>query len=315
MPNFPIILAFAAPFFVGSVALEWFFISRRTWAGRYETKDAFASMTMGLGNLISDLLMGFVSLAILMWLWQFRFIDLGYSLPVIVLALLAQDFIYYWKHRAAHVIRWFWSAHVVHHSSEHYNLSTALRQPWNNHFTGHVLLSAPLMLAGFHPLIIGFVASLNLLYQFWIHTEAIDKCPKWFEAVFNTPSHHRVHHGTNPRYLDSNFAGILIIWDKMFGTFVPEQEDEEISYGIIKPVGTFNPIKIAFIEMINIFKDAGQRGLTLRQRLGYVFAPPGYSHDGSRKGSKALKRDYVTAHPDQAGTAGLPQRPLSQPAE
>jgi len=315
MPNFPMILAFAAPLFVVSVAMEWFFIGRKKWAGRYETKDAIASMSMGLGNLFSDLLMGFISLAVLMWLWQFRVIDLGYSLPVLILALLAQDFIYYWKHRAAHVIRWFWSAHVVHHSSEHYNLSTALRQPWNNHFTGHVLLSAPLMWVGFHPLIIGFVGSVNLLYQFWIHTEAIDKCPRWFEAIFNTPSHHRVHHGTNPRYLDSNFAGIFIIWDKMFGTFVPEQEDEEISYGIIKPVGTFNPIKIAFVEMINIFKDAGQRGLTVRQRLGYVFAPPGYSHDGSRKGSKALKADFVAAHPEQAGTAGLPNLALADPAE
>lgn len=305
MPNFPMILAFAAPLFAGSVALEWFFVSRKKLAGRYEAKDAWASMTMGVGNLLSDLLMGFISLGFLLWLWKFRFWDLGYSLPIIALALLMQDFVYYWKHRAAHVIRWFWSAHVVHHSSEHYNLSTALRQPWNNHFTGHVLLSSPLILFGFHPLLIGFVASLNLLYQFWIHTEAIDKCPKWFEAVFNTPSHHRVHHATNPRYLDSNFAGIFIIWDKMFGTFVPEREDEKIQYGVVKPIETFNPIKIAFVEMINIFKDASQKNLSLKERLSYFFAPPGYSHDGSRKGSKAIKADFVAANPDQAGQPGL----------
>ena len=305
MPNFPMILAFAVPLFVGSIALEWFFVSRKKLAGRYETKDAWASMTMGLGNLISDLLMGFVSLGFLMWLWQFRAFDLGHAFPVILLGLLAQDFIYYWKHRAAHLIRWFWSAHVVHHSSEHYNLSTALRQPWNNHFTGHVLLSTPLVIIGFHPILIGFVASLNLLYQFWIHTEAIDKCPKWFEAIFNTPSHHRVHHATNPRYLDSNFAGILIIWDKIFGTFVPELEGEKINYGVVKPIETYNPVKIAFVEMINIFKDASQKGLTLSQRFAYVLAPPGYSHDGSRKGSKQIKADYVAAHPEQAGTHGL----------
>lgn len=305
MPNFPMILAFAVPLFVGSIALEWFFVSRKKLAGRYETRDAWASMTMGLGNLISDLLMGFVSLGFLMWLWQFRAFDLGHAFPVILLALLAQDFIYYWKHRAAHLIRWFWSAHVVHHSSEHYNLSTALRQPWNNHFTGHVLLSAPLILIGFHPILIGFVASLNLLYQFWIHTEAIDKCPKWFEAIFNTPSHHRIHHATNPRYLDSNFAGILIVWDKIFGTFVPELEGEKINYGVVKPIETYNPVKIAFVEMINIFKDASQKGLTLSQRFAYVLAPPGYSHDGSRKGSKQIKADYVAAHPEQAGTQGL----------
>lgn len=305
VPNFPMILAFAAPLFAGSVALEWVFVRRKKLAGRYEAKDAWASMTMGLGNLISDLLMGFISLGFLMWLWQFRVLDLGYSLPIMLLALIAQDFIYYWKHRAAHVIRWFWSAHVVHHSSEYYNLSTALRQPWNNHFTGFVLLSSPLILFGFHPLLVGFVGSINLLYQFWIHTEAIHKCPKWFEAIFNTPSHHRVHHATNPRYLDSNFAGIFIIWDKMFGTYVPELEDEKINYGVVKPIDTFNPIEIAFVEMLNIFRDAGKKGLSAKQRLNYIFAPPGYSHDGSRKGSKALKADYVAAHPDQAGTPGL----------
>ena len=315
MPNFPMILVFAGPFFIGSIVLEWFFISRKRLSGRYEKKDAFASMAMGLGNLISDLAMGFISLGFLLWLWQFRLVDFGYSLPVIIVALIAQDFLYYWKHRAAHMIRWLWSAHVVHHSSEHYNLSTALRQPWNNHFTGYVLLSSPLILFGFHPLLIGFVASLNLLYQFWIHTEAIDKCPRWFEYIFNTPSHHRVHHGTNPRYLDSNFAGIFITWDKLFGTFVPEQADEKIAYGIIKPVGTFNPVKIAFVELLNILKDAAGPGLKLGQRFGYIFAPPGYSHDGSRKGSKALKADYVAAHPEQAGTPGLPELALTQPAE
>ncbi len=315
MPNFPMILVFAGPVFIGSIVLEWFFISRKRLSGRYEKKDAFASMAMGLGNLISDLAMGFISLGFLLWLWQFRLVDFGYSLPVIIVALIAQDFLYYWKHRAAHMIRWLWSAHVVHHSSEHYNLSTALRQPWNNHFTGYVLLSSPLILFGFHPLLIGFVASLNLLYQFWIHTEAIDKCPRWFEYIFNTPSHHRVHHGTNPRYLDSNFAGIFITWDKLFGTFVPEQADEKIAYGIIKPVGTFNPVKIAFVELLNILKDAAGPGLKLGQRFGYIFAPPGYSHDGSRKGSKALKADYVAAHPEQAGTPGLPELALTQPAE
>jgi len=315
VPNFPMILAYAAPFFVLSVVLEWFFVSRKRLKGRYETKDAFASMTMGLGNLFSDILMGFISLAILMWIWQFRFFDWGFGLGVMLMCLVLQDGLYYWKHRIAHIVRWFWSAHVVHHSSEHYNLTTALRQPWNNHFSGHVLLSTPLVVLGFHPILIGFVASVNLLYQFWIHTEAIDKMPRWFEVVMNTPSHHRVHHGTNPRYLDSNFAGILIIWDKMFGTFVPEQEDEKISYGIVKPVGTFNPIKIAFVELITIFKDAFQPDITLKDRFLYMFAKPGYSHDGSRQNSTQIKADYVAKNPQMAGTPGLPKIPLAEPAK
>ncbi|MGJ8562154.1 MAG: sterol desaturase family protein [Alphaproteobacteria bacterium] len=306
MPDFPDILMYAAPFFVLFVAIEWFFVRRKVLSGRYEIKDAWASMGMGVGNLISDLTMGFISFAFLMLVWQFRFFDWGYGIWAVLAALVAQDFVYYWKHRAAHRVRWFWSAHVVHHSSEHYNLTTALRQPWNNHITGHVMLSTPLVLIGIHPLLLAFVSALNLLYQFWIHTEAINKMPRWFEYIFNTPSHHRAHHATNPRYLDSNFAGIFITWDRMFGSFVPEQEGEPITYGIVKPVGTFNPVKIAFVEMVNIFKDMGGRGLTLTQRLGYMFAPPGYSHDGSRQGSHAIKQDYVKTHPEQAGTPGLP---------
>lgn len=307
-PEFPLVLAMAVPFFVLTIALEWWFIRKGKLEGTYEAKDALTSMLMGFGNLVSDIFMGFISLGILMWAWQFRLIDLGISLPVIALALLAQDLLYYWKHRAAHRIRWLWSAHVVHHSSQHYNLSTALRQPWNNHFTGFVLLSTPLVFLGVHPLLLGFVGSLNLLYQYWVHTEAIRRLPKWFEAVFNTPSHHRVHHGTNPQYLDSNYAGILIIWDKVFGTFVPENDAIDIEYGLVKNVETYNPIKIAFGEMWSAVRDAFTTGLSLSQRLKYLFAPPGWSHDGSRKSSAQIKADYVAAHPHMSDTPGLPAR-------
>jgi len=299
--SFPDVLKWAVPFFMITVAIEWVLVARGNAQGRYEWRDAFTSMTMGLGSQISGLLFGFISLSVLMLFWKYRLFDLGVSLPVIILALIAQDFVYYWKHRSAHRIRWFWSAHVVHHSSEHYNLSTALRQPWNNDLTGFVILSTPLMLLGFHPLLIGFVGAVNLLYQYWIHTEAIRKFPRWFEFIFNTPSHHRVHHSTHPRHLDKNYAGIFIIWDRMFGTFVEEHDDEPMTYGLVKNVGTFNPVKVAFIEWISIFRDAFQSGLTLRQRLGYLFAPPGYSHDGSRQGSEAILAEWEArqslAHP------------------
>lgn len=307
-PTFPLILALALPLFLTTIALEWWFVSRGTVAGRYATKDALTSMGMGIGNLISDIAMGFISLAVLMWAWQFRLIDLGVSLPVILLALVAQDFLYYWKHRAAHRIRWFWTAHVVHHSSEYYNLSTALRQPWNNHFTGFVLLSTPLVFLGIHPLLLGFVGAINLLYQYWVHTEAIRKMPHWFEVVMNTPSHHRVHHGTNPQYLDSNYAGIFIIWDKMFGSFVPEDDATEIKYGLVKNVETYNPIKIAFAEMYGAVKDVFGPKRSLGARLKYLFAPPGYSHDGSRLSSADIKAEFVAANPHMAGRPGLPSQ-------
>jgi len=304
-PNFPMILAWAAPFFVLTVALEWALVSRGKVGGRYETKDAVTSMLMGLGNLVSDITMGFISVWVLMWAWQYRIFDIGVSLPIICLALIAQDFVYYWKHRAAHRIRWFWTAHVVHHSSEHYNLSTALRQPWNNHFTGFVLLSTPLVILGIHPLLLGFVGAINLLYQYWIHTEAIGKMPKWFEAVMNTPSHHRVHHGTNPQYLDANYAGIFIVWDKLFGSFVPERSDIKIEYGLVKNIETHNPIRIAFAEMLGAIKDVIGPNRSLVSRLKYLFAPPGYSHDGSRQSSEDIKLDYVRANPEQSGQPGL----------
>ena len=229
------IVAIAGPFFFAFVMLEWWGVKSGKLSGRYEPKDAWASMAMGMGNLVSDILMGFIGVAYLLWLWNlpFRTLDWGFSVWALIAAFIAQDFLYYWKHYFYHKIRWLWAAHVVHHSSEHYNLSTALRQPWNNHLLGLFVLSTPLVLLGIHPLLLAFVGAFNLVYQYWIHTEAIDKCPKWFEAIFNTPSHHRVHHATNPRYLDANFAGIFIIWDKMFGTFVPEMEEEDIHYGTV----------------------------------------------------------------------------------
>ncbi len=139
---------------------------------------------------------------------------------------MIDDLAYYVFHRSAHRVRWFWASHVIHHSSQHYNLSTALRQTWTGFLSIAFIFRLPLFLIGFPPAMVFFVAGLNLIYQFWIHTEAIDRMPRWFEAVMNTPSHHRVHHATNARYLDRNYAGVFIVWDRMFGTFEPETEAE-----------------------------------------------------------------------------------------
>jgi hypothetical protein len=146
---------------------------------------------------------------------------------------------------------------------------------------------------------------LNLVYQFFIHTEAVGRLHPWIEAVMNTPSHHRVHHARNPRYLDANYAGTLIVWDKLFGTFVPELDRDPPQFGLVKNLGTFNPLRIALHEWVSILSDATQRGLNWTQRLLYAFAPPGWSHDSSRDDSHAIKRAFVRRHPDQAGTVGL----------
>lgn len=311
---FPEVTELAIPFFVGAILLELILVRTGRAKGEFETRDTLTSLMMGVGNVVTGLLLGFISFTILMWVWQFRFFDLGIVWWVGLAAFLIDDLRYYWYHRIAHRVRWVWAEHVNHHSSQHYNLSTALRQSWTGHLTGMVILQTPLVLLGFHPALIVFVYGFNLLWQFWIHTETVGKLWRPIELVMNTPSHHRVHHATNPRYLDANFAGTLIIWDRIFGTFVPELDEDKPRYGIVKNLGTFNPLKVAFHEWIGLFRDALAPGLSFRERLGYMFMPPGWSHDGSRKSSEELKSDYVRLHPDQAGMPGLPDRPL-EPVE
>ncbi|MFB8342512.1 sterol desaturase family protein [Brucella cytisi] len=297
----------AIPLYVLGILIE--LVAIRYWQrkGEFETRDAFTSLLMGAGNVVAGLLLGFVSVTALLWVWQFRFLDLGLHWWVFVVAFVFDDLRYYCYHRIAHRVRWVWAEHVNHHSSQHYNLTTALRQSWTGQMTGMFVLQVPMVLLGFHPAVIAFVYGFNLIYQFWIHTEAIDKLPRPIEFIFNTPSHHRVHHATNPRYLDANYAGTLIIWDRMFGTFVEELPEDMPRYGIVKNVGTFNPVRVAFHEWVGMFKDVFSSGLTLRQRLMYMIAPPGWSHDGSRKTSEDLKADYVRLNPSQAGKAGLPK--------
>jgi sterol desaturase/sphingolipid hydroxylase (fatty acid hydroxylase superfamily) len=191
-----------------------------------------------------------------------------------VLCFVVDDLAYYWIHRAGHRIRWAWAAHVIHHSSQHYNLSTALRQTWTGLFGLTFLIKLPLFFIGFPLELVAFCGGLNLIYQFWIHTEVIGKMPPWFEAVMNTPSHHRVHHGTNPRYLDRNYAGVFIIWDKMFGTFEAERAEEPPRYGIIRNLATFNPLWVACHEWLGIARDLA-RARSLKTAWLAAFGPPG----------------------------------------
>ena len=244
-----------------------------------------------------------------MWFWQFRFFDLGFHWWVGLAAFLIDDLRYYIYHRIAHRVRWLWAEHVNHHSSQHYNLSTMLRQGWTGQFTGMFILQIPLVLLGFHHAFIAFVYGFNLVYQFWIHTEATGKLLKPVEFIFNTPSHHRVHRATNPRYLDANFAGTLIIWDRIFGTFVEELEEDRPRYGIVKNIGTYNPIKVALHEWLRIWKDVLSPIYTLRIIFVISTCHPGWSHDGSRKGSDDLKAHYIRMHREAEGQPGLKLNP------
>ncbi|WP_456441592.1 sterol desaturase family protein [Psychroserpens sp.] len=291
-PNFPNIILYAIPFFVVAMLLE-LFVTIKQGIKTYESKDAFSSIAMGLGNVF----LGYFSKALVLisffYIYEnFRLLTIPLTWWSFVLIFFADDFAYYWFHRVSHECRLFWASHVVHHSSKHYNLSTALRQTWSGGFYSFIFwLWLPLL--GFHPALIMLQMSISLLYQFWIHTEAINKLPHWFEAVFNTPSHHRVHHGSNPIYLDRNHAGILIIWDKLFGTFQPELKNEKVIYGLVKNIETYNPIKIAFIEWLHLYKDAFSGRKSLKNRLLYLIKPPGWKHDGTGKVSEDLRCDWL----------------------
>lgn len=303
--SYPDVVQWAVPFFIAFILAEllWIHISGR--GGRYETRDALTSLVMGAGNVAEGLILGFVAYGFFMLLWDLTPLDLGTSWWVVVLCFVLDDLRYYWVHRIGHRSRWVWASHVNHHSSQHYNLTTALRQTWTGTFTFMMVVRAPLILLGFHPAMVLFCGGLNLIYQFWIHTEAVGRLPRWVEAVMNTPSHHRVHHGRNPRYLDANYAGVFIVWDKLFGTYVPELDDEKPEYGLVHNLGTFNPLRVAFHEWVGIWKDVTRPGLTWRDRVMYAFAPPGWSHDGSREMSEAIKRRHLARHPDQRGTPGF----------
>ena len=303
--TYPDVVQLAVPFFIAAILIElmWIHISKR--GGRYETRDAVTSLIMGAGNVASGILLGFIAWGFFMVLWEITPLDLGTAWWVVALCFVLDDLRYYWVHRFGHRIRWVWASHVNHHSSQHYNLTTALRQTWTGTFTFMMIVRAPLILLGFHPAMVLFCGGLNLIYQFWIHTEAIGRMPRWVEAVMNTPSHHRVHHGRNPRYLDANYAGVFIIWDRIFGTFVPELEEEKPDYGLVHNIGTFNPLRVAFHEWVGIFRDMAQPGLSLRERLMYAVAPPGWSHDGSRRNSAEIKAAHLQRHPEDRGTPGF----------
>jgi sterol desaturase/sphingolipid hydroxylase (fatty acid hydroxylase superfamily) len=292
MPEFPNLIHFAIPFFIVSMLLE-LFITTRQKIKTYETKDAFTSIAMGLGNVFLGFLSkGLVLFALFFVYENFRFFTIPVAWWSFILLFFADDFSYYWFHRISHESRIFWASHVVHHSSKHYNLSTALRQTWSGSFYSFVFwLWLPLL--GFHPAMILLQMSVSLLYQFWIHTETINKLPKWFEAVMNTPSHHRVHHGSNPIYLDRNHAGILIIWDKLFGTFQPELEEEKVIYGLVSNIDTFNPIKVAFIEWYYMLKDSLSGRKSISNRIKYLIKPPGWKHDGTGKVSNDLREEWL----------------------
>ncbi len=281
---------YAIPAFVILIIAEMLWARIRA-PEKYEPRDTLTSLALGTGSTVAGALTGTLVFSLAMWMYENRLFDIGWVWWAWPLCFVLDDLAYYWAHRTGHRVRWFWASHVNHHSSQHYNLSTALRQTWTGFIALGFIFRIPLALIGFHPALLLFVGAFNLIYQFWIHTEAIGKFPRWFEYVMNTPSHHRVHHATNPRYLDRNYAGVFIIWDRMFGTFTEEVDSEKIRYGIVRQLGTFNLLWSVFHEWVGIFQDLWSA--PWRHKLSYLVREPGWSHDGSRETSTTIRARWL----------------------
>ncbi|HXH19277.1 MAG TPA: sterol desaturase family protein, partial [Chitinophagales bacterium] len=266
----------AVPLFALTLFAEWLYFKIKNKASeKFDFSDTITNLNLGLGSHIVSMIYG------VLFLIMYDYIQTNYSLfkpagwlwlPVII---VAYDFVYYWAHRWGHEWNIFWGAHVVHHQSEKYNLSVALRQPWF-----HNLIAFPLFsmfpFIGFETKVFFTAGVFVTLYQYWIHTEAIRKMPRWFEYVFNTPSHHRVHHGVNPKYIDKNYGAVFILWDRIFKTFEPEAEQPV--YGITAPYTSLNPFKANYYYFAEVFQlSKSISGWWKKFRLLFM-APGSFKH-------------------------------------
>ncbi|MGX9517710.1 sterol desaturase family protein [Vibrio mediterranei] len=272
------LLIVLAPLFVIMMVLEYWLGQRGNRlpsSAQYSLKELACNFSLAGLHQLTDLVAGLFIAKLYLLVFGWKLFDIKMSLGMFLALMVLQDFFYYWFHRASHRIRWMWAAHVVHHSSENMNFSTAFRQSLMYPLAGMWLFWMPLVIIGFDPKWVVFVVLLNLGLQFFVHTQWIRRLGP-LEWVINTPSHHRVHHGVNAQYIDKNYAGILIIWDRMFGTFEPEVE--EVRYGISKPVNSFNPITVTFAEWKDMLNDLSRKDLTLRAKIKMILSPPTDTH-------------------------------------
>ena len=264
---------FAFPFFLLLIAFEaWWLWKRRGVA--YPWKDGLASLGVAVGYKVSGLLVPVVALPIYLYAWENRLttvpLDTVWGLALLVIGV---EFFYYWFHRYSHEIRWMWATHAVHHSPSQLNFAAAYRLGWTGLITFNWIFWLPMVAVGFHPGAVFLVLGLNLVYQFWLHTEIVGKLGP-LEWVLNTPSHHRVHHATNPAYIDRNYGGVVIVFDRLFGTFAKERAEDPCRFGLVHPCPSRNPFVIAFHEWARMLGDA-YRAPNWRARLVSLFGRPG----------------------------------------
>lgn len=284
----PVIIAI--PVFFGLMSLELVY-ETITKKNTYRLNDAITNINLGALNQLTGIVSKIVTIGIYTFLFHYIAIaELPQTWVTFTALFILYDLCFYWDHRMSHQISLFWGGHVVHHQSEDFNLSVALRQS-STDFLWSFPFYLPLAILGFQPVQFVLVSGLNLLYQFWIHTEHIEKLG-WLEKIMNTPSHHRVHHGRDPKYIDQNYAGVFIIWDKMFGTF--QEEEERPTYGITKPVQSWNPIYVNFAHYIDLYKQAKQ-SKSWGDTKNMLLRHPGWMPDylGGPQKSEAVTNDFT----------------------
>jgi len=262
------------------------------------TFDLVARIAVGLLVPLS------IATPLLRWAYRHRLGNIAIDDAAAVLCLfVGQEFCYYWYHRAAHRVRWFWSAHAVHHSPNELTLAAAFRIGIFGKLTGTALFFAPLVWLGFDVRTVFSVLTLNLLYQFWIHVTWIPRLG-WLEYVLNTPSSHRVHHASNTVYLDANFGGVLIVFDRLFGTLRVERDDLPCRYGLVEPQTSYNPLRVEFTPWIDLARDLA-RARSARAVLGHLFMPPGWRPDGQGRTTADLRRNPSTETAPARSPQGL----------
>lgn len=278
------------------------------WRGRrglgYDWKAYWASLGDALGRgLVGRVLQGGIAAAVLYAMWGHRIADIAMDRWWHWLLLfLGQECCYYWMHRADHRIRWFWLNHAVHHSPNQYTLAAAYRLGWTAQVTGAGIFFAPLAWLGFPVPVVLASLAVNLSYQFWLHTELIGALPRPIEWLFNTPTHHRVHHASNPEYLDCNYGGVLIVFDRLFGTFRAPRAGVPLRYGLTDPLSTYNPLKIATHAWARMFADL-RVARDWRERCWVVVGPPGFI-PAARRPPVGQSGVVDAADADASGVAG-----------
>ncbi|HIA10925.1 MAG TPA: sterol desaturase family protein [Flavobacteriales bacterium] len=286
-----IYILFAIPVFLVLIGLE-LLVSLWLKKTNYRFNDTITNLNVGIGSQAFGLLFKVLLLGFYMLVYEnFAIWHQPITLWSFLLAIIGKDFFFYWAHRWGHTVNIFWGAHIVHHQSEEYNLSVALRQSWFHNLMAFPIF-IPLPLMGFDPLVFFAAMAAHTLYQFWIHTRYIGRLPDWIEYIFNTPSHHRVHHAIDPKYVDKNYAGVFIIFDRMFGTF--RAEEDEPTYGITKPLNSWNPTWANVHYYADMF--AAMKQMKWADKLRMIVAKPGWlpEYMGGFTGAPEVdKENYV----------------------